>query len=108
MDRVPAQLLPAGPGAGSSLPSSVPRISGEGLRRRQTEPLRRLGVAPRPPRLPAPPPPRPKIQMGGLRQTTLRWTRTGVGLFARYTHRVAISNDRLIGIGDGKVRFRWR
>jgi hypothetical protein len=27
---------------------------------------------------------------------------------ARYTHRVAISNDRLIGIGDGKVRFRWR
>jgi hypothetical protein len=27
---------------------------------------------------------------------------------ARYTHRVAISNDRLIGIDDGKVRFRWR
>jgi hypothetical protein len=27
---------------------------------------------------------------------------------ARYTHRVAISNDRLIGIGDGKVRFRWK
>ena len=27
---------------------------------------------------------------------------------ARYTHRVAISNDRLIGIDDdGKVRFRW-
>jgi len=27
---------------------------------------------------------------------------------ARYTHRVAISNDRLLGIGDGKVRFRWK
>ena len=27
---------------------------------------------------------------------------------ARYTHRVAISNDRLIGIDDGKVRFRWK
>ena len=27
---------------------------------------------------------------------------------ARYTHRVAISNDRLIEIADGKVRFRWR
>jgi hypothetical protein len=24
------------------------------------------------------------------------------------THRVAISNDRLIGIDDGKVRFRWK
>jgi hypothetical protein len=27
---------------------------------------------------------------------------------ARYTHRVAISNDRLIGIDDGKIRFRWK
>jgi len=27
---------------------------------------------------------------------------------ARYTHRVAISNDRLVGIEDGKVRFRWK
>ena len=26
----------------------------------------------------------------------------------RYTHRVAISNDRLVGVGDGRVRFRWR
>jgi hypothetical protein len=26
----------------------------------------------------------------------------------RYTHRVAISNHRLIGMGDGKVSFRWR
>jgi len=27
---------------------------------------------------------------------------------ARYTHRVAISNGRLIGIENGHVRFRWR
>jgi molybdopterin converting factor small subunit len=27
---------------------------------------------------------------------------------ARYTHRVAISNGRLIGVENGKVRFRWR
>ena len=27
---------------------------------------------------------------------------------SRYTHRVAISNDRLIGIEDAKVRFRWK
>jgi hypothetical protein len=26
---------------------------------------------------------------------------------ARYTHRVAISNNRLLAIEDGKVRFRW-
>jgi hypothetical protein len=27
---------------------------------------------------------------------------------ARYTHRVAISNDRLVDMHNGKVRFRWR
>jgi hypothetical protein len=27
---------------------------------------------------------------------------------ARYTHRVAISNHRLIGMEDGKVTFRWK
>jgi len=26
----------------------------------------------------------------------------------RYTHRVAISNDRLLSIDDGQVRFRWK
>jgi hypothetical protein len=26
----------------------------------------------------------------------------------RYTHRVAISNDRLVAVADGLVRFRWR
>ena len=27
---------------------------------------------------------------------------------ARYTHRVAISNHRLISLEDGKVTFRWK
>ena len=27
---------------------------------------------------------------------------------ARYTHRVAISNGRLLGLADGKVTFRWK
>jgi plasmid stabilization system protein ParE len=26
----------------------------------------------------------------------------------RYTHRVAISNERLVAVTDGRVRFRWR
>jgi hypothetical protein len=26
----------------------------------------------------------------------------------RYTHRIALSNDRLIDHGDGRVRFRWK
>ena len=27
---------------------------------------------------------------------------------ARYTNRIAISNNRLLSIEDGKVRFRWK
>jgi hypothetical protein len=27
---------------------------------------------------------------------------------ARYTHRVAISNHRLVNVADGKVTFRWK
>jgi hypothetical protein len=27
---------------------------------------------------------------------------------ARYTHRIAISNSRLLDIGDGQVQFRWK
>jgi hypothetical protein len=26
----------------------------------------------------------------------------------RYTHRVALSNERLVALADGRVRFRWR
>jgi hypothetical protein len=26
----------------------------------------------------------------------------------RYTHRVAISNNRLLSMDNGKVRFRWK
>jgi hypothetical protein len=31
-----------------------------------------------------------------------------LGYLGRYTHRVAISNDRLVALTDGHVRFRWR
>ena len=29
-------------------------------------------------------------------------------LFRSYTHRVALSNDRLVDLQDGVVRFRWK
>lgn len=31
-----------------------------------------------------------------------------VSYLGRYTHRVAISNDRLVALQDGRVSFRWR
>ena len=35
------------------------------------------------------------------------WPR-GVGYLSRYTHRVAISNRRLVAADDGGVSFRWK
>src|SRR4051794_18344071 len=46
--------------------------------------------------------------MGGLREAALRRTRTRFQYLGNYTHRVAISNHRLLGLEDGMVRFRWR
>ena len=34
--------------------------------------------------------------------------RSVVGYLGRYTHRVAISNSRLLAMGNGKVTFRWK
>ena len=31
-----------------------------------------------------------------------------VAYLGRYTHRVAISNERVLSLEDGQVRFRWR
>jgi hypothetical protein len=36
------------------------------------------------------------------------WSVISMGLSGRYTHRVAISNHRLVSFADGKVTFRWR
>ncbi|MDI6809892.1 MAG: transposase, partial [Candidatus Eisenbacteria bacterium] len=41
-----------------------------------------------------------KEPFGGPRQV--------LAYLGRYTHRVAISNNRLVSISDGKVTFRWR
>ncbi len=41
-----------------------------------------------------------KPPFGGPRQV--------LDYLGRYTHRVAISNDRIIDIDDGQVRFRWK
>jgi hypothetical protein len=49
-----------------------------------------------------------EIGLRGLRQTAFRGTGRCLKYVARYTHRVAISNDRVLDINGGKVAFRWR
>ena len=46
--------------------------------------------------------------MGGLRQAALRGPEQVLDYVGRYTHRVALSNNRLLNIENGQVRFQWK
>ncbi len=46
--------------------------------------------------------------LGCLRQAPIRRTRACPAISARYTHRVAISNHRLLDVSDSHVTFRWK
>jgi hypothetical protein len=46
--------------------------------------------------------------VGRLRQATLGWPEQVLKYLARYTHRAAISNRRLLSFEDGIVRFRCK
>jgi hypothetical protein len=37
-----------------------------------------------------------------------RWPEHLLQYLARYTHRVAISNHRIVNVADGQVTFRWK
>ncbi len=52
--------------------------------------------------------PRADGGMGGLRQAAVCRSSPSLSYVGRYTHRIAISNSRLLAIDDGKVRFRWK
>ncbi|MCC5936639.1 MAG: IS91 family transposase [Lunatimonas sp.] len=39
---------------------------------------------------------------------TFKGANQAVGYLGRYTHRVAISNSRILAVGDGTVKFRWK
>ncbi len=47
-------------------------------------------------------------RLGRLRQAPFRRPAQVLKYLARYTHRVAISNNRLLSMDDGKVTFRWK
>jgi hypothetical protein len=46
--------------------------------------------------------------MGGLRQAALCGPEQVLDYVGRYTHRVALSNNRLLDIENGQVRFQWK
>ena len=45
---------------------------------------------------------------GGLRQRAVRRAQAGVGVLSRYTHRIAISNRRLLSADENGVTFKYK
>ena len=46
--------------------------------------------------------------MGGMRGKSSRGPEQVFAYLSRYTHRIAISNGRLVALGDTHVALRWR
>ena len=70
--------------------------------------LRRSRSARRPARLRRRPHASAPDRVGRLRQATLCRTPAVLAYLARYAHRVAISNSRLIAIDQADVTFKWK
>ena len=108
MGRLPAGVLPAGPGAVTDVPRVVSALPGEGIRRGELNFFSAHRHLHEPAAF--------RRYLAPVRDT--EWVVYAKRPFAgpdqvldyvgRYTHRVAISNNRLVSMDKGKVRFRWK
>ena len=108
VDRLPPRLLPARPSAVAAVPWLVPDelekafAAGQlrffsSLQKLQERPafLRHLAAARR-------------TEWVVYAKKPFAGPQQVLAYVGRYTHRVAISNSRLLAIEDGRVRFRWK
>src|SRR5881397_1604660 len=108
LDLLPAPILLARAGAGAPVSPAVPEVSGESLRHRQTEVLLLPGVAPRPGGFLRHLAPARKLEWNVYAKAPFAGPQQVLDYVGRYTHRVALSNNRLLDIEEGQVRFRWK
>jgi Putative transposase len=108
LDRLPSGLLPSRAGALAAVPALVSRTPASRLRHRQARFFSSLERHRDPKAFAA--------YLAPVRQT--EWVvyakppfggpEQVLNYLGRYTHRVAISNNRLLNIDHGKVAFRWK
>ena len=105
----PAGLLPPGARAQPRLPGQVPRAAPSRLRSGKALLPREAQGAGGRRRVSAPAHRQRPDRVGRVRQASLRGGPEQVLKYlARYTHRVAISNRRLVALEDGAVKFHWK
>ena len=109
LDRLPTGLLPAGPRAVASLPPPLPRTrcttrstpasSASPARSRRCRDPRGFAAHLQPAR---------QTEWVVYAKPPFAGPQQVLDYVGRYTHRVAISNQRLLDIDDGHVRFRYK
>ena len=109
VDLLPAGLLSAGPGSVSSVPSTLSGVLAECIRFRQVAVLQRAGsrFANATP-LPGIWHEAKKCEWVVYAKRPFAGPQQVLDYVGRYTHRVAISNNRLLDIENGQVRFQWK
>jgi hypothetical protein len=106
LDRVPARILSTGARALTSVSPLVSRGPGESFPRQSPAVLLRFRAVARSEKFCPLSGSVARGRMGGLRQASFR--QQVLEYLGRYTHRVAISNQRLLGMQDGQVCFGWK
>ena len=107
MDFLPSELLPPRSCVEAAVPSTFPRISGKPSMPETCSsfpPWNHFGSA-TPSSVTSLP---RKRDWGVYAKPPFAGPEQVLKYVARYTHRVAISNNRLLDINDGKVAFRWK
>jgi len=107
VDFLPAEILPAHSCVEASIPSTVPQLSGAGLRSGELQFFSSLNHLGRDTLL-APHRAHQKNKLEGLRQATFR--RAGASPQVRRTVHPSSCylERRLLGLDEGKVQFRWK
>ncbi len=109
LDLLQARLLLARARVVAPVPPLLSGASPERLRCRQTAVLHRSGKSPRAPRSLLVTWRRSEKPNGSsMPSRPLLGPQQVLDYVGRYTHRVAISNNRLLDIEDGQVRFQWK
>jgi Putative transposase/Transposase zinc-binding domain len=108
VDFLPAELRPSRSCVEASVPSTVPQLSGAGLRFRRVAVFFLPGATSQRHAFLRHIAPTRKINWKVYAKPPFGGPEQVLKYVARYTHRVAISNDRLLGLDDGKVQFRWK
>ena len=106
--RRPAGLLPVRPGALPPLPHALPGRPPPRLRQGPPALRRRPRPAGRTGRLPGVSPAPAQQRLGGVRQAPFDGPARVLDYLGRYTHRVAISNERILSVDGREIRFRWK